>query len=78
MGDLQLDADTHRVNLADKPLKVGPTEFKLLHYLMRHPERVHSRGACSTKFGATTFTSKSARWMCTSNACASRWARLAT
>jgi two-component system phosphate regulon response regulator PhoB len=24
-------------------LKVGPTEFKLLHYLMKHPERVHSR-----------------------------------
>jgi two-component system phosphate regulon response regulator PhoB len=49
MGDLQLDADTHRVNLADKPLKVGPTEFKLLHYLMRHPERVHSRGGLLDK-----------------------------
>ncbi|WP_421020660.1 winged helix-turn-helix domain-containing protein, partial [Klebsiella pneumoniae] len=24
-------------------IKVGPTEFKLLHYLMKHPERVHSR-----------------------------------
>ena len=49
MGDLQLDADTHRVNLADKSLKVGPTEFKLLHYLMRHPERVHSRGSLLDK-----------------------------
>lgn len=49
MGDLQLDADTHRVTLTDKPLKVGPTEFKLLHYLMRHPERVHSRGALLDK-----------------------------
>jgi len=49
LGDLQLDADTHRVVLADKPLKVGPTEFKLLHYLMRHPERVHSRGALLDK-----------------------------
>jgi two-component system phosphate regulon response regulator PhoB len=49
MGDLQLDADTHRVNLADKLLKVGPTEFKLLHYLMRHPERVHSRGGLLDK-----------------------------
>jgi two-component system phosphate regulon response regulator PhoB len=44
MGDLQLDADTYRVTWQDKPVKVGPTEFKLLHYLMRHPERVHSRG----------------------------------
>ena len=26
-----------------RPLKVGPTEFKLLHFLMKHPERVHSR-----------------------------------
>ena len=26
-----------------QPLKVGPTEFKLLHYLMKHSERVHSR-----------------------------------
>jgi two-component system phosphate regulon response regulator PhoB len=49
MGDLQLDADTHRVSLADKPLKVGPTEFKLLQYLMRHPERVHSRGSLLDK-----------------------------
>lgn len=44
MGDLQLDADTYRVSWQDKPVKVGPTEFKLLQYLMRHPERVHTRG----------------------------------
>jgi two-component system phosphate regulon response regulator PhoB len=44
IGDLSLDADTHRVSWAGQPLKIGPTEFKLLQYLMRHPERVHSRG----------------------------------
>ena len=44
LGDLQLDADTYRVSWQDKPIKVGPTEFKLLQYLMRHPERVHTRG----------------------------------
>ena len=44
IGDLQLDADTYRVNWNEKPLKVGPTEFKLLQFLMRHPERVHTRG----------------------------------
>ena len=49
MGELVLDSDTHRVSHGDKPLKVGPTEFKLLHYLMRHPERVHSRGALLDK-----------------------------
>lgn len=43
IGELALDAATHRVSWRGKPLKVGPTEFKLLHYLMKHPERVHSR-----------------------------------
>lgn len=49
LGQLLLDADTHRVSHRDKPLKIGPTEFKLLHYLMRHPERVHSRGTLLDK-----------------------------
>ena len=49
IADLQLDADTYRVSWQDKPLKVGPTEFKLLQYLMRHPERVHSRGVLLDK-----------------------------
>ena len=44
IGDLTLDADTYRVSWRQQALKVGPSEFKLLQYLMRHPERVHSRG----------------------------------
>jgi two-component system phosphate regulon response regulator PhoB len=43
IGELVLDAATHRVSWRGDALKVGPTEFKLLHYLMKHPERVHSR-----------------------------------
>jgi two-component system phosphate regulon response regulator PhoB len=43
ISGLALDAATHRVTWKDKALKIGPTEFKLLHYLMKHPERVHSR-----------------------------------
>src|SRR5204862_3339289 len=43
IGDLMLDGATHRVSWRGHALKIGPTEFKLLHYLMRHPERVHSR-----------------------------------
>ncbi|AVP57557.1 phosphate regulon transcriptional regulator PhoB [Pulveribacter suum] len=43
IGALVLDAATHRVSWQGEPLKVGPTEFRLLHYLMKHPERVHSR-----------------------------------
>lgn len=43
VGALALDASTYRVTFADDALKLGPTEFKLLHYLMTHAERVHSR-----------------------------------
>lgn len=43
MGGLTLDASTHRVSFQDQLLKLGPTEFKLLHFLMNHAERVHSR-----------------------------------
>jgi len=44
IGALSLDTATYRVTFADQPLKLGPTEFKLLQYLMSHAERVHSRG----------------------------------
>jgi two-component system, OmpR family, phosphate regulon response regulator PhoB len=43
ISDLRLDSSTHRVTWQGSELKVGPTEFKLLRYLMAHPERVHSR-----------------------------------
>ncbi|MFT7054199.1 MAG: two-component system phosphate regulon response regulator PhoB [Psychromonas sp.] len=42
-NDLQLDPVSHRVSLADEGLNMGPTEFKLLHFFMTHPERVYSR-----------------------------------
>lgn len=44
LGGLTLDTATHRVTFQEHPLKLGPTEFKLLQYLMSHAERVHSRG----------------------------------
>lgn len=43
VGALVLDPNTHRVTFDSNPLKLGPTEFKLLYYLMGHAERVHSR-----------------------------------
>src|SRR5512133_1031684 len=43
-GALLLDSATYRVTFAGQPIKLGPTEFKLLQYLMSHAERVHSRG----------------------------------
>ena len=42
-GALSLDSSTYRVFFNDQMLKLGPTEFKLLQYFMKHAERVHSR-----------------------------------
>ena len=46
---LVLDAATHRISYQGQELKLGPTEFKLLHYLMKHAERVHSRSSLLDK-----------------------------
>ncbi len=43
MNGLTLDPASHRVTSNDNPLDMGPTEFKLLHFFMTHPERVYSR-----------------------------------
>lgn len=43
VNDLQLDPAEHRVLVGDKEVQIGPTEFRLLHFFMRHPERVYSR-----------------------------------
>ena len=40
---LTLDPATHRVSADGSELDLGPTEFRLLHFFMTHPERVHSR-----------------------------------
>lgn len=43
VGSLRLDPVTHRVAAAGQTINLGPTEFRLLHFLMTHAERVHSR-----------------------------------
>ena len=43
MGELKLDPATHRVTAAGTEVSLGPTEFRLLHFFITHPERVHSR-----------------------------------
>jgi two-component system phosphate regulon response regulator PhoB len=40
---LRLDPATRRVTRGDREIKIGPTEFRLLHFFMTHTERVHSR-----------------------------------
>ena len=49
IAGLSLDASTYRVTYFDQSLKLGPTEFKLLNYLMAHAERVHSRASLLDK-----------------------------
>lgn len=43
VGGLRLDPASHRVTGNGEGVDLGPTEFRLLHFLMTHPERVHSR-----------------------------------
>jgi two-component system phosphate regulon response regulator PhoB len=43
VGSLKLDPATRRVTRDEREVRVGPTEFRLLHFFMTHPERVHSR-----------------------------------
>jgi len=43
VGGLRLDPGAHRVTGEGKALSLGPTEFRLLHYLMTHPDRVYTR-----------------------------------
>jgi two-component system phosphate regulon response regulator PhoB len=44
VGDIVLDRESHRVFRKKTEIKLGPTEFRLLEFMMRHPGRVFSRG----------------------------------
>jgi len=43
VAGLRLDPATRRVTRGEREVKIGPTEFRLLHFFMTHTERVHSR-----------------------------------
>jgi two-component system phosphate regulon response regulator PhoB len=49
IAGLSLDPATYRVSYLEQQLKLGPTEFKLLQYLMGSAERVHSRASLLDK-----------------------------
>jgi two-component system phosphate regulon response regulator PhoB len=44
VGDIVLDRESHRVYRKKSEIRLGPTEFRLLEFMMRHPGRVFSRG----------------------------------
>ena len=43
VGDIVLDREAHRVYRKKAEIKLGPTEFRLLEFMMQHPGRVFSR-----------------------------------
>jgi len=47
VGSLRIDGAAHRlfarVDGGDMPIAIGPTEYRLLHFFMTHPERVYTR-----------------------------------
>ena len=44
IGGLRLDSVSHRVTARGEIIRIGPTEFRMLHFFMGHPERVFTRG----------------------------------
>lgn len=44
VGDIVLDREQHRVYRKKSEIRLGPTEFRLLEFMMQHPGRVFSRG----------------------------------
>jgi two-component system phosphate regulon response regulator PhoB len=43
-GNLRIDTASHRIHADGKAVNMGPTEYRLIHFFMTHPERVYSRG----------------------------------
>lgn len=43
LGDLVLDIEQHRLTIGAQQLEVSPTEFRLMHFFMTHPDKVYSR-----------------------------------
>ncbi len=43
LGGLTIDGPAHRVSVGESAVQVGPTEYRLLHFFMTHPERMYSR-----------------------------------
>ena len=43
IGGLMLDPVSHRLHAGEASISLGPTEFRMLHFFMTHPERVYGR-----------------------------------
>lgn len=43
LAGLRLDPAAHRITGGGRKIELGPTEFRLLHFFMTHPDRIYSR-----------------------------------
>ncbi len=56
VGQLVIDPGSHRVHVSGSELHLGPTEYRLLYFLMSHPDRVYSRAQLLDRvWGQNTF-----------------------
>ena len=52
-GELNLDPASRRVKFKEDEIHLGPTEFRLLHFFMAHPDKVYSRSRLLDKVWGT-------------------------
>lgn len=71
-GDILIDRVAHRVKRSEHEIHLGPTEFRLLDYLMQHPGRVFSREQLLDAVWGPMSMSRPAQLMCMSAVCARR------
>ncbi len=56
IGGLRLDPVSYRVTAHSETIRIGPTEFRMLHFFMGHPERVFTRGQLLDRvWGSTVY-----------------------
>ena len=56
VGQLVINPGSHRVHVSGNELHLGPTEYRLLYFLMSHPDRVYSRAQLLDRvWGQNTF-----------------------
>src|SRR6201990_3136527 len=56
---LKLDDSSHRVSSGEREIALGPTEYRLLHFFMTHPERVFTRGQLLDRvWGGNTYVAE--------------------
>src|SRR5262249_44999289 len=72
VGDIILDREAHRVYRKKSEIKLGPTEFRLLEFMMQHPGRVFSRSQLLDNVWARRSISTSVPSTCMSAGCARR------